>query len=85
MNIKYIPTVDFFELRAAIKLQYNVDIELYDLFPEYKNDSYEAFYFGDLAAECEDEGIVDAVHLTASYLADILPSKFDYCLVGICW
>lgn len=85
MKIEYKPIVDFYDLRDALKLQYDVNIDIDMLFPEYKNDSYESFCFRDLAAEYEDQNEVDGAHLAAYYLADILPMDYDYCLIRICW
>ena len=85
MKISYVPVIDFYELQSAIRTQYDVNIELNHLFPEYKNDSYESFYFRDIVAEYEDKDLVDRAYLAASYLADILPGKVEYCLISICW
>lgn len=85
MKISYVPVIDFYELQSAIRQQYAANIELYHLFPEYRNDSYESFCFREIAAECEDEDWVDGVHLVASYLADIFPEEVEYCLISICW
>ena len=85
MKISYVPVINFYELQSAIRTQYDVNIELNHLFPEYRNDSYESFYFRDVVAEYEDKDLVDGAYLAASYLADILPEEVEYCLISICW
>lgn len=85
MKVSYYPTIDFYELRDAIKIQYGADLELCDLFFEYKNDSYESFCFRDIAAEVEDSDEVDIRHLVAYYLSEVLPKQYDMCLILICW
>ena len=85
------PVVDYNNLKAAVNLQFNTDIEdiCQLLFgDDYMNDSYKRFYFSGMEEyhgySWENEENIRLRNLVRAYLKDTLPD-YEYVLIDVSW
>ena len=85
------PVVDYNNLRAAVNLQFNTDIDdiCQLLFgDDYMNDSYKRFYFRGMEEyhgySWENEENIRLRNLVRAYLKDALPD-YEYVLIDVSW
>lgn len=85
------PVVDYNNLKAAVNLQFNTDIEdiCQLLFgDDYMNDSYKRFYFSGMEEyhgySWENEENIRLRNLVRAYLKDALPD-YEYVLIDVSW
>ena len=85
------PVVDYNNLKAAVNLQFNTDIEdiCQLLFgDDYMNDSYKRFYFSGMEEyhgySWENEENIRLRNLVRAYLQDALPD-YNCVLIDVSW